>query len=144
MLYEKLKELSNADFKRYCGVNKQTFDKMCQVVSEKSAKQRLVAGRPSKLAVEDQVLLTLEYWREYRTQFHIAKSWGLSESTVSRIVSRIEDILISAAEFSLPGKRLRDLPPDVEAVVLDAAETEIERPKKNNAAIIRARKSGIR
>lgn len=144
MLYEKLKELSNADFKRYCGVDKQTFDKMCEIVSDKSAKQRLVAGRPGKLSTEDQVLLTLEYWREYRTQFHIAKSWGLSESTVSRTISRVENILSAAAEFSLPDKRFPDLPPEVEVVVVDVAETEIERPKKNNAAIIRARKSGIR
>lgn len=53
MLYEKLKELSNADFKRYCGVNKQTFDKMCEVVSNKSAKQRLILGRPNKLSTQD-------------------------------------------------------------------------------------------
>ncbi|WP_217652003.1 helix-turn-helix domain-containing protein, partial [Hydrococcus rivularis] len=28
-------------------------------------------GRPSKLSAEDQILMTLEYWREYRTYFHI-------------------------------------------------------------------------
>lgn len=143
MLYNKLKELSNPDFKRYCGVNKQTFDKMCEIVSEKLVKQRLVAGRASKLSTEDQVLLTLEYWREYRTQFHIAKSWGLSESTVSRTISRVENVLSSAKEFELLGKRFPNLPPDVEVVVVDVAESEIERPKKNNAAIIRARKSDM-
>ena len=144
MLYEKLKELSNADFKRYCGVTKQTFGKMCEVVRDKAAKQRLVAGRPSKLLIEDQVLLTLEYWREYRTQFHIAKSWSLSESTVCRIITRVEDILSSAREFDLPGKRFPDLPAEVEIVVVDVAETPIERPKKNNADIIRGRKSDTR
>lgn len=144
MLYEKLTKLSNADFKRYCGVPKQTFDKMCAVVCQKSALQRLIAGRPSKLAVADQVLLTLEYWRQYRTQFHIAKSWGLSESTVSRIIVRIEDILSSSGEFDLPGKRFADLPPEVEVVVVDVTESPLERPKKNNDAIIRARKSDTR
>ncbi len=88
MLYEKLKELSNTDFKRYCGVGRKTFDKMCEIVRRKSAAQRLVSGRPAKLVVEDQVLLSLEYLREYRTMFHIATSWGISESTVSRIVKR--------------------------------------------------------
>lgn len=39
-------------------------------------------GQP-KLNVEDQLLIVLEYWWEYRTQFHIATSWGLSESAVS-------------------------------------------------------------
>ena len=35
-------------------------------------------GGQAKLSVEDQLLLVLEYWREYRTQFHIATSWGRS------------------------------------------------------------------
>ncbi len=144
MLYEKLKQLPAADFKRYCGVPTQTFDKMCQLVQDKSAKQRLVAGRPPKLNVEDQVLLTLEYWREYRTQFHIAKSWGLSESTVSRIIVRIEDILSSSGEFDLPGKRFADLPPDVEVIIVDVAESLVERPKRNSDGIIRAKRSGTR
>jgi hypothetical protein len=29
MLYEKLDKLSAANFKRYCGVERKTFDKMC-------------------------------------------------------------------------------------------------------------------
>ena len=144
MLYEKLKELSAADFKRYCGVTKPAFDKMCEVVRDKSALQRLISGRPSKLSIEDQVLLSLEYWREYRTMFHLAKSWGLSEATVSRTISRVEDILSSVEEFKLPSKRFEALPPEVEVVVVDVVESSIERPKKNNLAIIRGRKSGIR
>ncbi len=142
MLYEKLKELSAADFKRYCGVKRKTFDKMCEIVRHKSAARRLVSGRPAKLVVEDQVLLSLEYLREYRTMFHLAKSWSLSESTVSRIITRVEDILSRAQEFQLPVKRRANLPPDVEAVIVDVVETAVERPKKNNVAIIRARRSG--
>lgn len=38
----------------------------------------------------DQLLLVLEYWREYRTQFHIATSWGLSESAVCRLIQKVE------------------------------------------------------
>ncbi len=79
MLYEKLKNLSAANFKRYCGVERRTFDKMCDVVRQKSSVRRIVEGRPPKLATEDQVLLTLEYWREYRTMFHLATNWGVSE-----------------------------------------------------------------
>ncbi len=144
MLYEKLEKLSAADFKRYCGVERETFDKMCEIVCQKSAAQRLIAGRPPKLVIEDQVLLTLEYWREYRTMFHLGTSWGISESAVSRILRRVEDILSATEEFTLPGKRFRDLPPEIEVVVVDVAESPIERPKKNKSATIRARKSGIR
>ncbi|NEO51432.1 MAG: transposase family protein, partial [Moorea sp. SIO4A3] len=40
----------------------------------------------SKLSLENQVLMTLEYLREYRTYFHIGQHWGLNESTVYRII----------------------------------------------------------
>jgi len=38
-------------------------------------------GSPFKLSMrplslENQLLLTLDYWREYRTYFHIGQSWG--------------------------------------------------------------------
>jgi len=144
MLYEKLKNLSAANFKRYCGVERRTFDKMCDVVRQKSSVRRIVEGRPPKLATEDQVLLTLEYWREYRTMFHLATNWGVSESSVSRTINRVEDLLTDSREFILPAKREEDFAPDIEIVVVDTVETEVERPKKNKKDIIRARKSGIR
>ena len=144
MLYEKLKNLSAANFKRYCGVKRKSFEKMCEIVRRKSAAQRFVSGRPPKLATEDQVLLTLEYWREYRTMFHIGTSWGISESSVSRIITKVEDILSASKEFALPAKRRTDLSPEIEVVVVDVAESPIERPKKNKSDIIRARKSGTR
>lgn len=144
MLYEKLKNLSAANFKRYCGVERKTFDKMCVVVRQKSSAQQLVAGRPPKLPIADQVLLTLEYWREYRTMFHLATNWGISESSVSRIITGVEDILTDSQEFALPGKGDEDLSPEIEVVVVDVVETEVERPKKNKSGIIRARKSDLR
>lgn len=145
MLYEKLKNLSAANFKRYCGVERKTFDKMCAVVRQKSVARRLVSGRPPKLSTEDQILLTLEYWREYRTMFHLSCNWGISESAVSRIVTKVEDLLSESREFALPrAKRDENFAPDIEIVVVDVAETEIERPKKSKKDIILARKSGTR
>jgi hypothetical protein len=32
---------------------------------------KLKTGRPGKLSLENQVFRQLEYWREYRTYFHI-------------------------------------------------------------------------
>ncbi|WP_416680039.1 helix-turn-helix domain-containing protein [Acinetobacter sp. 228] len=51
-------------------------------------------GRPPKLSIADQILLCLSYWRESRTLFHVATSYGVSESTASRIVRYVEDCLI--------------------------------------------------
>jgi len=32
-------------------------------------------GRRTILTLKEQVLVALEYWREYRTYFHIGTSW---------------------------------------------------------------------
>jgi hypothetical protein len=93
-------------------------------------------GRKDKLEIEDQVLMTLGYWREYRTYFHIGSYWQLNESTVYRIIRRIEDILISCGLFALPGKKvLTSGDSEIETIVIDVTEQEVERPKKNRKNI---------
>jgi DDE superfamily endonuclease len=142
MSYEQIKALRPALFKRYCGVKPETFHKMVEVVSLHLARTRIKPGRPPKLAVADQVLMTLEYWREYRTFFHIAKSWGIHESSVCRIIKRVEDILTKSKAFNLPGKKkLQMSDHQIEFIVVDVAETPIERPKKSKNAITAARRS---
>lgn len=53
------------------------------------------------------MFLTLDYWCEYWTQFHIAQSWSSAESCVSRIIVRIEYVLTSVKEFGLPRPSLQ-------------------------------------
>jgi hypothetical protein len=53
-------------------------------------------GRLTKLSIEDQILLCLSYWREYRTLFYLATSYDVSEPTASRVVHHVEDCLIKA------------------------------------------------
>jgi hypothetical protein len=145
MSYEQVKDLPPAEFKRYCGVQPQTFQKMVEVVSNHLHKKRRVSGRPTKLSVEDQVLMTLEYWREYRTFFHIAKSWGLHESSVWRTIRRVEDILTKSRAFKLPGKKvLQPADHEIEFIVVDVAETPVERPKKSNSLTTAAKRSDTR
>ena len=141
MNYEDVKNLKDGDFKRLCGVAKETFAAMCRVVSE--YKQRHKRGRRSNLSVENQVLLTLSFWREYRTLFHLGRDWKLHESNVSRLVRRIEDILIKSGKFSLPGKKRLLESDSLKYTIIDVTESLIERPKKNSADFIRERKSGI-
>jgi hypothetical protein len=142
MSYEQIKDLRPADFKRYCGVEPEIFQRMVELVSKRLTKKRRKPGRPPKLSVADQVLLTLEYWREYRTLFHLATSWGLHESNVCRIIRRVEDILTKSKAFRLPGKKkLQHSDHELEFVVVDVAETPIERPKKSKKPITVAKRS---
>lgn len=141
MVYEQLKELTPSAFKRYCGVKPQTFTAMLEVLKAREGRKKR-PGRPPKLALEDQLLLTLQYWREYRTLFHIATSYGLHESTTARIVKRTEDVLVASEKFNLPKKRELTNDHELVVVIVDSTETPIERPKKSSNATSVARRNG--
>ncbi len=97
-----------------------------------SEKQKKKPGRPTNLIVEDQILLTLQYLREYRTYYHIGIDWKISESTACRIVLKIENILIKSRKFALPGKKkLLDFSLDEDLILIDVMESPIERPTKH-------------
>ncbi len=75
MKHQEAKKLIPTEFKRLCGVYPETFELMVKIVKV-AQKQKKVLGRPSKLSTEDQVLMTLEYLREYRTYFHACQRLG--------------------------------------------------------------------
>ena len=140
MRYETVQKLNDGEFKRLTGVRRSTFEKMLEVV-EKGLRE---FGRPPKLSRADQLLMTVMYWREYRTEFHISQTYGVSEATVCRTIKKVEDVLIQSKQFHLPGKKVLQ-PSDtvIEIVLVDATEQPIERPKKDNAGTIVAKRSAI-
>ena len=122
--------LSPEHFKRRFGVQRDTFKQMVKALKP-AWRPTPQPGAQPKLGLADRVLVTLEYWREYRTYFHIGTSWGVSESTVCRIVHWVENALMQSGLFRLPGKKqlVRGFgKPKV--VVVDVTETPIERPKR--------------
>jgi hypothetical protein len=138
MRYETVQSLKDEDFKRSTGVQRSTFEKMLEVV-ETGLRN---FGRPTKLSRVDQLLMTLMYWREYRTEFHIGLTYGVSESTVCRTIQKVENVLIQSKQFHLPGKKaLQPSETVIEIVLVDATEQPIERPKKDNAGITAAKRS---
>ncbi len=141
MGYKQLEQLSNSEFKRLCGVSRGTFGEMVEILRpqlDRSGKR----GGQSKLSVEDQLLVAMEYWREYRTQFHIGVSWGINETTVGRIIQKIENMLVKCGKFRLPSHRqLFTAESESKVTVVDAGEVEIERPKDDSGATIVASKN---
>ncbi len=74
---------------------------------------------------------------EYRTQFHIGTSWGLSESAVCRLIQKVETLLLNSGKFRLPGKKqLYQNAYTWSVVAIDVTESPIERPKKNSELTI--------
>ncbi|WP_228140758.1 transposase family protein [Acinetobacter sp. TGL-Y2] len=87
-------------------------------------------SRPPKLSIKDQILLCLNYWREYRTLFHVAISYGVSEPTAPRVIRHVEDCLIKSDLFHLPKSLPEGEGIDWNMVIVDATEIPIQRPKK--------------
>lgn len=145
MKYENLQTASEEQFRRVTGVKRNTFDKMVEILKEAHAKKKSKGGRPNKLSIENMLLMTLEYLREYRTYLHIATSYGLAESNTFETIRWVENTLIKSKEFKLPGKKaLLKSENEFEIILIDATESPIERPKKNNAHSILEKRNVIR
>lgn len=145
MKYEQIKEEFQEGFRRLTGIKRTTFEVMLTILREAEAVLKAQGGKPNKLPLEDRLLMALEYLREYRTYFHISRSYGISESACYRNIRWVENTLIKDGRFSLPGRKaLLKSDVDYEVVLIDATETAIERPKKNKDTFILAKKGGIR
>ena len=145
MQWENIKKLKDVKFKRLTGIKHATFKLKVKAVKlydqRKSKRKGNNRSRPFKLSIENQILMTLMYLREYRTQYHIGSAYEISESSVCRTINRIENILSKCDELKLPGKqKLSGAKHHFEVVVIDATQSPIERPKKNSKAIIQAKR----
>lgn len=144
MKYEAIRSLKPEEFRRLTGVKASTFSRMIEILKEAEVIKKAQGGKPHKLCLEDRLLMSLEYLREYRTYFHIATNYGISESSCQRNIRWIEDTLIKHKDFALPGrKELRKSDVAYELVLVDASESPIERPKKNKSIFTPARRKDI-
>ncbi|SPR11420.1 IS5 family transposase ISOt6 [Orientia tsutsugamushi] len=144
MKFDQIKELKDEKFRRLTGVRKWTFSKMVHILRKADGLKKSKGGRKNKLNLEEQLLMVLEYLREYRTYFHIGQNYGVSESSAYKAVKWVEDTLVKHPNFALPGRKaLMKSDANYEVVLIDATESPIERPKKNKNSIIQERRKGI-
>ena len=136
--------MKEKDFRRQTGVKIETYEKLVEIVKEAHRAKKARGGRKNKISVEKMVMMTLEYLREYRTYFHIGKSYGVSESYAYKIIKWVEDVLIKDGSFALPGKKaLIKNEIEQEVILIDATETPIERPKRGKSFTTQERKNVI-
>lgn len=143
MKYNNIENLDPEKFRRLTGVKKKTFGEMLTILKEAEILKMTRGGRPHKLSIEDRMLMTLEYLREYRTYFHIGTNYNLSESNAYQAIKWIENTLIKSGKFSLPGRKaLLKSDVEYELILIDATESPIERPKKNKKNTTLAKRKG--
>jgi len=134
---------SEEEFKRYTGIPQWLFWEMNAVLIWARRDKLARGGRKPKLKSWEILLMALEYWREYRTFFHISVNYGISESNCWKIIVWIEDILIKSGKYNLPGKKaLLESNEEYEIIQIDATESPVERPKKTENGTKKQSKTG--
>ena len=84
---QRLESLAEESYQGIFGVTKATFDKMLLLLEEAYQQQHSSGGRPiSRLSVLDKLIITLGYYREYRTMRHIAFDYGVSKSMIHKSI----------------------------------------------------------
>lgn len=138
---ERIEKLKEEAYQELFGITKATFIKLVEILEKAYIELHKRGGKPAKLSVLDKLVITLCYYREYRTMQHIAFDYGVVKSAICDAIHWVENELIKQKEFHLPGKkRLLETNQDIEIVIIDATEHEIERPKKTKRMVLRKEK----
>ncbi|MDR0966933.1 MAG: transposase family protein [Myxococcales bacterium] len=135
--YEKTERLKDADFKQLIGVKRKTFAEMVKVLNAEYLKKHEKGGRKPKLTIEEQLLMTLKYLRQYVTQKELAYAFEVGEATTHDTIVWVENTLVRSEKFKLPGKKELLENESIEIILVDVTECPIERPKKTAAMVFR-------
>ncbi|MDS5686123.1 IS5 family transposase [Streptococcus pneumoniae] len=93
---EASKQLTDARFKRLVGVQRTTFEEILAVLKTAYQLKHAKGGRKPKLSLEDLLMATLQYVREYRTYEQIAADFGIHESNLIRRSQWVEVTLVQS------------------------------------------------
>ena len=127
MNYEASKQLSDIRFKRLVSVQFTTFEEMLDVLKRAYQLKHAKGGRKPKLSLDDLLMATLQYMREYHTYEQLAAAFGINESNLIRRSQWFEETLVQNG-FTISKTHLSA----EDTVIVDATEIKIKRPKKIN------------
>ncbi|HEU7671205.1 IS5 family transposase [Streptococcus pneumoniae] len=126
---EASKQLTDARFKRLVGVQRTTFEEILAVLKTAYQLKHAKGGRKPKLSLEDLLMATLQYVREYRTYEEIAADFGIHESNLIRRSQWVEVTLVQS-DVTISRTPLSS---EDTVMIIDATEVKINRPKKELA-----------
>ncbi|KJV71081.1 DDE superendonuclease family protein [Orientia tsutsugamushi str. UT76] len=86
MKFDQIKELNDEKFRRLTRVRKGTFSKMVDILRKANGLNKSKGVSKNKLNLDEQLLMVLEYLREYRTYFHIGQNYEISESSAYIVI----------------------------------------------------------
>lgn len=154
MKYNQLRQHPSI-FQKCTGITVETFDHLVkeglpryreaenQRLQRADRQRGMGAGHPFELEGRDHVLLTVVWLRLYPNHEVLGYLFGISDSTVSRLIGRVLPLLEQAGRDTMrlpdPGKKqrrqmsdlLRDIPELT--VVVDSFEQRVQRPPHDNS-----------
>ncbi len=130
-LYQRYQMKPAAQFTRLVGVNYGAFQiilekltlQIARFKAEKPIRQR---GKKSSLSIEDQLLLTLIYLRQYHTFLQLGEMFSISESYAQKRYEFISSQLLKVLD--VPNQKT--LEKEDLTVLMDVTEQPLERPEK--------------
>ena len=150
MRYEHLSQYPIV-FQKCTGLTVTQFDQLIEDVqpqyveaeerrlSRPQRRRAIGAGHPYELEMGDQILLTVIWLRLYPIHEVLGYLFGVSDSTVSRLIDRVLPILEQAGRDTMrlpdPGKKRRRQLPELLAgipeltVIVDSFEQRVQRPR---------------
>lgn len=140
-VYNNYKNLDDKKFKEAVGIPKILFETIVPVLAEKVNKLHKGGGRNPSLCIEDLLLMTLKYYREYPTFSSLGLIFGIDKSNAFRWIIKIENMLTNIFEniinievkwddFNKKGKEIT-----VSEKLVDVTECTIQRPKNSELQV---------
>lgn len=123
---------SDAEIPRTFWGEKLTFYVMLSILRGAYLRKHAKGGRSPKISPLDCLVITLQYYREYRAMEHIAFDYGVWKSTVCEVIKWTERTLIKSGAFRLTSKRVLFQDASLRVVLIDVTECETECPKKKH------------
>lgn len=142
--YEKLRKKPLV-FQKLTGTSIKEFESIAEKLHPHwriFLKSKKVEGRPPKLkTMRDHLLVMLIYYRTYITYDFLGWLFGLSESNAWQAVKKMERLVIKVVAI----KKDRTLKSEeLSALIIDATEQQINRPKRGQKLYYSGKKNGIR
>jgi hypothetical protein len=154
MRYEYLSQHATV-FQKCTGLTVDLFDQLVddvlplygeaedQRLSRRQRQRAIGAGHPYELALRDHLLLTVIWLRLYPIHEVLAYLFGVSDSTVSRLIERVLPLLEQSGRDGMrlpdPGKKRRRQLPDLLndipelTVIVDSFEQRVQRPPNDDS-----------
>lgn len=143
--YSKYSSKNPEDFTRLVGVSPSTFaiilEKLMVAIDVYRSKNPIrKRGRKSEFSLQDQLLLTLLYLRQYDTLLALGTQFNISESYAQKRYVFISSMLLRALD--LPDEKSLSLS-NIHILATDVTEQPIERPLKDQKKYYSGKKNTI-